>query len=82
MKPNLTVNAGLRWDPYLPYYSDQKHLNHFSIEQFRSGVRSTVYKNAPAGLLWPGDSGFPKGKTGLDPQWWNISPRIGIAWQF
>ena len=30
--------------------------------------------------LDPGDEGFPDGKTGLDVQWWNLSPRAGVAW--
>ena len=36
--------------------------------------------NAPAGLLYPGDAGFPPGNTGLYKQWWNVSPRLGVAW--
>ena len=56
---NLTLNVGLRWDPYLPYTSDQRHFNHFSLEQFRAGVRSTVYKNAPVGVIFEGDPGYP-----------------------
>jgi hypothetical protein len=39
-----------------------------------------VFLNAPAGLLYPGDEGFPSGKTGLNTQWWNLSPRGGLAW--
>jgi hypothetical protein len=50
------------------------------MENWQKGVKSTVYHNAPAGFLWPGDPGFPKGKDGLDPQWWNLSPRVGVAW--
>ena len=36
--------------------------------------------NAPAGLIYPGDAGFPPGQTGLNKQWWNLSPRLGAAW--
>ncbi len=39
-----------------------------------------MFKNAPAGLIYPGDTGFPPGKTGLNTQWWNLSPRVGVAW--
>ena len=43
-------------------------------------MKSTVFVNAPAGLIYPGDSGFPDGKWGLEKQWWNFSPRLGLAW--
>ena len=42
-------------------------LSIFSMDNFQKGVKSTEYHNAPAGFLWPGDPGFPKGKTGLYP---------------
>ena len=41
------------------------------------GIKSKVFLNAPAGLLYPGDEGFPPGQTGLNIQWWNLSPRAG-----
>jgi hypothetical protein len=31
-------------------------------------------------LIFPGDPGFPSGKSGLNTQWWNLSPRAGVAW--
>jgi hypothetical protein len=39
-----------------------------------------VFVNAPAGMLYPGDAGFPSGQTGLNKQWTNFSPRVGVAW--
>jgi hypothetical protein len=79
-KPRVTINGGLRWEPYFGQQVENGALSIFSMENWQKGVKSTVYHNAPAGFLWPGDPGFPKGKTGLDPQWWNLSPRIGVAW--
>jgi hypothetical protein len=79
-KPRVTVNAGMRWEPYFGQQVENGALSIFSMDNFQKGVKSTEYHNAPAGFLWPGDPGFPKGKTGLYPQWWNVSPRIGVAW--
>jgi hypothetical protein len=31
-------------------------------------------------MLYPGDEGFPSGQTGLNKQWTNFSPRVGVAW--
>jgi hypothetical protein len=76
----VTLNLGLRWDPYFGTIWKNGTISNFSIDNFRAGVRSTSFPGAPAGLLYPGDQGFPKGKTGTYPQYTNISPRVGAAW--
>ena len=77
----ITVNAGVRWEPFFGQNVENGVISVFNMENFQKGVKSTVFLNAPAGLLYAGDPGFPKnGKTGLDKQWWNLSPRAGIAW--
>jgi len=76
----VTVNAGLRWEPYFGANVLNGAVYNFSLENFRKGVKTSVFKNAPAGLLYPGDPGFPPGTTGLNTQWWNLSPRVGVAW--
>jgi hypothetical protein len=78
--PRITINAGLRWEPYFGQQVENGALSIFSMDNFQKGVTSTVYHNAPPGFLWPGDPGFPDGSTGLYPQWLNLSPRIGLAW--
>jgi hypothetical protein len=79
MTDRLTVNAGLRWEPFFGTYADNRAISNFVLENFRKGIKSTQYDNAPAGLTYPGDPAFA-GITGLDKQWWNLSPRIGMAW--
>jgi hypothetical protein len=76
----LTFNYGLRWEPYFGQNVENNAISIFNMENFRNGVKSTVFVNAPAGLIYPGDPGFPEGQTGLNKQWWNLSPRIGAAW--
>ena len=42
------------------------------------GKQSTVFPNAPKGLLFPGDAGVPRG---IAPVYWKaLMPRLGIAW--
>ena len=41
-------------------------------------VRTTI-PNAPAGLYYLGDPGFPKGAA-INRQWKQIGPRVGLAW--
>ena len=76
----LTVNAGVRWEPYFGQNLLNGAIYNFSLENFRNNVKSTVFANAPAGLIYPGDPGFPPGRSGLYTQWWNLSPRVGLAW--
>ena len=79
MSSKLTLNVGLRWDPFLPYTSDQRHFNHFSREQFLAGVHSTVYKNAPAGVIFEGDPGYP-GHAVSRKHLNDFAPRLAGVW--
>ncbi|HYR43311.1 MAG TPA: carboxypeptidase regulatory-like domain-containing protein, partial [Terriglobia bacterium] len=79
VKPRLTMNYGLRWEPFLPQVSTNGRVYNFDHNRFLQGVRSTVFKNAPAGLYYPGDPGFPD-KSGINKQWLNFAPRVGLAW--
>ena len=74
----MTLNAGLRWEPYFGQNMPNGAVSNFSLENFRNGIRSQVYKNAPVGMLFPGDPGV--NTRGINTRWWNISPRAGIAW--
>ena len=55
----VTLNLGLRWDPYMGTVWENGTISNFSHDNYGAGVRSTSFPNAPAGLLYPGDSGFP-----------------------
>jgi len=76
----ITINAGLRWEPYFGQSVLNGSVYNFSLENYRKNVKTKVYTNAPAGLLYPGDAGFPPGRSGLNKQWLNLSPRVGLAW--
>ena len=76
----VTINAGVRWEPYFGQYVENDAVVIFRKENFDQGVRSNVFRNAPPGLVYPGDAGFPEGKTGLNKQWLNLAPRAGVAW--
>ena len=68
----VTLNLGLRWEPYFGVNVDNNAVYNFNIDNFRRGIKSKEFVNAPAGLLYPGDDGLPSGKTGLNKQWTNF----------
>ena len=76
----VTLNAGVRWEPYFGQYVENDAVVLWRKENFDQNIRSKVFLNAPPGLIYPGDEGFPDGKTGLNKQWWNLAPRAGVAW--
>lgn len=80
VRPNITLNYGLRWEYNEPFYDAGGRY-----QTFRPGQTSTVYPctitpagDCPVGLVVPGDPGVPRGLT--QPYYRSFAPRIGIAW--
>jgi hypothetical protein len=76
----LTLNYGLRWEPYLNGRIVNNKITHFVMSDFLSDTHSTIYPNAPAGTLYPGDPGFQTGGRPNLTTWNNWAPRVGLAW--
>ena len=76
----ITFNGGLRWEPFFGPSTRNGAISNFAIDNFRQGIKTKRFLNAPAGLIYPGDPGFPPGNSGLNAQWRNLSPRVGVAW--
>ncbi len=75
IRPNLTITAGLRWDPNIaPSVAGGRGA------AWVPGQQSTLFPNSPLGLVFPGDKGISQG---LMPStylaYWQ--PRLGVAWQ-
>ncbi|MDZ4798969.1 MAG: TonB-dependent receptor [Bryobacteraceae bacterium] len=68
----LTLNLGLRWDPFLPFTDPD---NRFA--QVRFGQQSTVFPAAPRGYVFPGDTGVSDAT--YEKQLGNWGPRFGFA---
>lgn len=71
---NLVLTYGLRYEYSTPKSDTQGRT--FSVVP---GVQSTVFPNAPLGLLFPGDKGAPHGIN--FPRKTDFAPRLGFAWQ-
>jgi outer membrane receptor protein involved in Fe transport len=70
---NLTLNFGLRYELPFPATENKNRVN-----LFVPGAQSKVIPTAPAGLLYPGDSGVPSGL--IETQKTAFAPRVGVAW--
>ena len=85
----LTFNYGVRWEPFLPQVIRSGQIANFSEERYKANIRSTVYKNAPTGMYYPSDPGFPGvscrssgvcNATAMYSKWGLFTPRLGFAW--
>jgi outer membrane receptor protein involved in Fe transport len=70
---NFTLTLGLRYE-----YSQPKIDTRGRSFSLHYGQQSTRFKNAPLGVLFPGDQGAPAGANFPDKNDW--APRLGFAW--
>lgn len=78
MTKKFQLNAGLRWDPFIPQKQKYNQTSDFSLAGLKAGTLSKTYPNAPAGLTFPGDSGF-NGQSAVLPRYGDFAPRVGIV---
>ncbi len=77
-RPNLTLNFGVRWEPYFPAADRYNRGSHFDPAAFAAGTVSTVFPTAPPGLFYCGDAQTPC--SYVQNHWANFSPRVGFNW--
>ncbi len=69
----LTLNYGVRYEVSTPFSEIHDRLNAWA-----PGRQSSVFPNAPAGLLFPGDPGVD---SRIAPIYWKgFMPRAGLTW--
>lgn len=69
----LTLNLGVRWDPFVPYVDGNDQY-----AAYRPGQKSQVFVNAPVGFVAAGDTGIPRAT--IPNRWAQFAPRFGFAW--
>ena len=74
VRSNVTLTLGLRYEYNTPKLDTRGRTFSWSIP----GAKSTVFPNAPAGLLFPGDALAPRGSNYPDKN--DFAPRFGFAW--
>ena len=70
---SLTVNAGLRWDPWLPPVD-----RNGTLVGFQAGFQSAIAPGAPSGLQFVGDKGVSA--SIYHQNWKDFGPRLGFAY--
>jgi hypothetical protein len=75
-----TLNYGVRWEPGLAQQIRNGAIYNFDVDRYLRNERSTVFRNAPAGFVYPGDPAFVNGNAGVEDNWLQFSPRVGFSW--
>jgi Carboxypeptidase regulatory-like domain/TonB dependent receptor len=73
LSSKLTLNYGVRYEITTPFRDI-----HNRMMAFTPGQQSTVYPNAPEGLVFPGDTGVPDTITPIFKA--DFAPRVGFSW--
>jgi hypothetical protein len=76
---SVALSYGVRWEPFFPQINIDGTSIHFDEAALRQGIKTQRFDNAPPGLFFDGDPGFPD-RQGMNNQWGNIAPRLGLAW--
>ncbi|HEV3201454.1 MAG TPA: TonB-dependent receptor [Bryobacteraceae bacterium] len=84
LSPHLTLNLGLRFEPYLPQRNTDDYVEAFSMGNFLANKAGTPPKSTPAltpppGLIFPGDPGYPPNQQ-YNNRANHFLPRVGVVW--
>jgi hypothetical protein len=89
--PTLTINAGLRWDVFLPFTPADNTWSLADLQDICgiSGVGSgpggrpcnLFNPNASGGQVFPTFERFEPGHPAFETNWTDFAPNVGIAWR-
>lgn len=82
--PHLSVNMGLRFEPYLPQRNTDAYVEAFSMSNFLANKvgtppQATPVLTPPPGLIFPGDDGYPPNQQ-YNNRANHFLPRLGLVW--
>jgi outer membrane receptor protein involved in Fe transport len=79
VRRNFSVQLGIRYEPYIQAKNTNDHVSNFQIPAFVALDHTKVYTNAPDGLFFTGDAGYP-GDSNSSNHYNRWAPRVGIVW--
>ena len=80
MGDRVTVNYGVRWEPFIGPADALWRRQHLQPRQLREGRQEQGVRQRASGLALPGRQRLPEGKSGYNRRWLDLSPRVGLAW--
>ena len=80
MRPRLTVNYGLRYEPNIQPYDAFNRFDVFNPALFADNVHSLRFPSGPAGLIFNGDPQWNIGNAPNNSNYTRVYPRVGLAW--
>ena len=78
LHPRFTLTYGLRYEMQTAPTEVHNRLAAFSPENAAAGTISKLHPEAPAGMVFAGDPGFPRSVIATDKN--NFAPRLSFAW--
>ncbi len=76
----LTVNYGVRFEPFIAPYDGHGRHNYFTTNLYTSGYKSTSYPLAPVGTVMSGDALAPSNGKYMFNRLLHFVPRLALAW--
>jgi hypothetical protein len=76
---HLQLNAGIRWDPFVPQQAKYGYAAQFDLARYYAGQVSKSFVNAPPGVIFPGDDGYP-GHAATSARYLDFAPRVGLVY--
>lgn len=79
VRHNFSLQIGVRFEPYIQAQNINDHVQNFQMPAFVAQQHTKVYVNAPDGLFFTGDPGYP-GKSNSESHYNRWAPRLGLVW--
>jgi hypothetical protein len=79
VRRNVSIQLGMRYEPFIQEKNKNDWVSNFSMPAFVAEQHTQVYTNAPDGLFFTGDPGYPS-KQNTYSRYDVWAPRVGVVW--
>ena len=76
----LTLNYGVRWEPFFPQQIENGAVYQFDMERFSAGTKSTVFPECAGRPVFTRATRVSPARPACPRDWNNLGPRVGVAW--